>query len=224
MADFDSVANKMLGESAFVIDMTPIRFEVKIACDYSHEAPYLASYIEDGQVGYMDVVEVNREARYVILEVEAEGEQEARLRIKGLLRKAGLYESATITEVSPPGFSGTTKALKRHKEIDNPYALSWAMWKKGYKPHYPPESSAKGRKTYVKPSEYKPKSRSNSVQEATTTASIPDLPFPWLSPPLYGIKFSKEEQEEVLDHISRMYPQFTREQLRKSIWGDKESG
>jgi hypothetical protein len=44
-------------------------------------------------------------------------------------------------EVSPPGFSGTVKAMKKHKkEIDNPFALTWHMKKKGDKPHYKPEA------------------------------------------------------------------------------------
>ena len=41
-----------------------------------------------------------------------------------------------ITEVSPPGFKGTVKAMKKHKEIDNPYALAWYMKNKGDKSHY----------------------------------------------------------------------------------------
>ena len=40
-----------------------------------------------------------------------------------------------INEVSPPGFEGTVKAMKKHDEIDNPYALSWYMKNKGYKSH-----------------------------------------------------------------------------------------
>ena len=40
-----------------------------------------------------------------------------------------------IQEVSPPGFEGTVKAMKKHKEIDNPYALAWSMKNKGYKSH-----------------------------------------------------------------------------------------
>ncbi len=38
--------------------------------------------------------------------------------------------------VSPKKWSGTVKAMKKHKEIDNPFALAWSMKKKGYKPHY----------------------------------------------------------------------------------------
>ena len=40
-----------------------------------------------------------------------------------------------IHEVSPPGFEGTVKAMKKHKEIDNPYALAWHMKNNGYKSH-----------------------------------------------------------------------------------------
>jgi len=44
-----------------------------------------------------------------------------------------------VNEVSPPGWSGTTKAMKKHKEITNPFALSWWMKNKGDHPHYKPE-------------------------------------------------------------------------------------
>ncbi len=60
-----------------------------------------------------------------------------------------------LLEVSPPGFSGTTKAMKKHKDIDNPYALSWWMYKKGAKSHKKPEPDAKGIKKYIPPEEYK---------------------------------------------------------------------
>ena len=46
-----------------------------------------------------------------------------------------LEEFGMLNEVSPPGFEGTVKAMKKHKEIDNPYALSWYMKNKGYKSH-----------------------------------------------------------------------------------------
>lgn len=40
-----------------------------------------------------------------------------------------------LEEVAPPGFEGTVKAMKKHKEIDNPYALAWSMKNKGYQSH-----------------------------------------------------------------------------------------
>jgi hypothetical protein len=48
-------------------------------------------------------------------------------------------------EVAPPGWSGTVKAMKKKKDIDNPFALAWYMKKKGDKPHYP-EEKGKGKK------------------------------------------------------------------------------
>ena len=42
-------------------------------------------------------------------------------------------------EVSPPGWSGTVKAMKKHKDIKNPFALAYSMKKKGAHPHYKPE-------------------------------------------------------------------------------------
>jgi hypothetical protein len=62
-------------------------------------------------------------------------------------------------EVSPPGWSGTVKAMKKHKDIDNPFALAWSMKKKGDKPHYKPEpkDSSKSDKEPEKKEKYKEK-------------------------------------------------------------------
>jgi hypothetical protein len=46
-------------------------------------------------------------------------------------REKGQAESA------PPGWKGTVKAMKKHKDIDNPFALAWSMKNKGYKSHKP---------------------------------------------------------------------------------------
>ena len=48
-----------------------------------------------------------------------------------------------LQEVSPPGFKGTVKAMKKHKEIDNPYALAWHMKKKGAKSNYKADGTPK---------------------------------------------------------------------------------
>ena len=48
-----------------------------------------------------------------------------------------------LNEKAPPGWSGTVKAMKKHKDIDNPFALAWYMKKKGDKPHYKPEKKGK---------------------------------------------------------------------------------
>ncbi len=37
-------------------------------------------------------------------------------------------------EVAPPGFEKAVKAMKKDKEVENPYAVAWSMKKKGYKP------------------------------------------------------------------------------------------
>jgi chorismate mutase len=41
----------------------------------------------------------------------------------------------SVSEVSPPGWEKTVKAMKKHGEIDNPFALAWSMKNKGYKSH-----------------------------------------------------------------------------------------
>ena len=48
-----------------------------------------------------------------------------------------------VQEESPPGFEGTVKAMKKHDDIDNPYALSWWMKNKGYKSHKKKDGSDK---------------------------------------------------------------------------------
>jgi len=63
-----------------------------------------------------------------------------------------------INEVSPPGWSGTTKAMKKHKDkIDNPWALSWWMKNRGSKAHYKPEpgDTSKSSKEPEKKEKYK---------------------------------------------------------------------
>lgn len=40
-----------------------------------------------------------------------------------------------MDEVAPPGWEGTVKAMKKHKRIENPWALSWSMKNKGYHSH-----------------------------------------------------------------------------------------
>jgi hypothetical protein len=49
----------------------------------------------------------------------------------------------SIDEVSPPGFKGTVKAMKKHDEVDNPFALAWHMKNKGYKSHKKADGSPK---------------------------------------------------------------------------------
>ena len=46
------------------------------------------------------------------------------------------YAAEEVNEVSPPGWGGSVKAMKKHADIDNPYALAWHMKNKGDKPHY----------------------------------------------------------------------------------------
>jgi hypothetical protein len=48
-----------------------------------------------------------------------------------------------LEEKAPPGFEGTVKAMKKHPEIDNPYALSWYLKNKGAKSHRKEDGSVK---------------------------------------------------------------------------------
>jgi hypothetical protein len=38
--------------------------------------------------------------------------------------------------VAPPGWENTVKHMKKHDEIDNPWALAWYMKNKGAEPHH----------------------------------------------------------------------------------------
>jgi hypothetical protein len=40
-----------------------------------------------------------------------------------------------MNEKAPEGWEGTVKAMKKHKEIDNPWAMAYYMKSKGYKSH-----------------------------------------------------------------------------------------
>jgi hypothetical protein len=53
---------------------------------------------------------------------------------KGTVVK-GKANQDTVDESAPKGWEGTVKAMKKHKEIDNPYALAYSMKNKGYKSH-----------------------------------------------------------------------------------------
>lgn len=41
-----------------------------------------------------------------------------------------------VTEAAPPGWEGTVKHMKKHKDIDNPFALAWHMKNQGDTPHH----------------------------------------------------------------------------------------
>ena len=74
--------------------------------------------------------------------------------IKDLQRKVGVPQTGKkpepqkeeveqVVEKAPPGFEGTVKAMKKHKEVTNPFALAWSMKNKGYKSHKKADGSDK---------------------------------------------------------------------------------
>jgi hypothetical protein len=50
-------------------------------------------------------------------------------------------------EKAPPGWEGTVKAMKKHKNIDNPWALAWSMKNKGDKSHKKESRSLESRRS-----------------------------------------------------------------------------
>jgi len=55
-----------------------------------------------------------------------------------------LSHEMKFDEAAPKGWEGTVKAMKKHKEINNPWALAHYMKNKGYKSHKKEESVAEG--------------------------------------------------------------------------------
>lgn len=62
-----------------------------------------------------------------------------------------------VSETAPKGWEGTVKAMKKHKDIDNPYALTNWMKNKGYQSHKESDDSStanKGIKVVTGKSDY----------------------------------------------------------------------
>jgi bacterioferritin (cytochrome b1) len=55
--------------------------------------------------------------------------------LKKKCKEASSKSSDQLSEKSPEGWEGTVKAMKKHDEIDNPWALAHWMKGKGYKSH-----------------------------------------------------------------------------------------
>ena len=86
--------------------------------------------------------------------------------------KVHMDEECPLAEVSPPGWSGTTKAMKKHKEITNPFSLSCYLKKKGAHPHYEPEKKTEE----IEVDEAKEKSlRAKNVNIGSNSAARNDM-------------------------------------------------
>ena len=40
-----------------------------------------------------------------------------------------------VESVAPPGWKHTVEKMKKHKDIENPFAIAWYLKKRGAKPH-----------------------------------------------------------------------------------------
>lgn len=85
-----------------------------------------------------------------------------------------------INEVAPEGWEGTVKGMKKHKEIDNPWAL--AHWMKG-----------KGMKSHIKEEEEK----DPSSPPSPPTPPAPDGPPEGPPEPEGDEEFGYDEEEEI---------------------------
>lgn len=77
-------------------------------------------------------------------------------------------DTGIVKEVAPKGWEGTVKAMKKHKEIDNPWALSNWMKDKGMKSHKKEEETV----NEVKPNDSNIKSQ-RDLPSGGPTAYVP---------------------------------------------------
>lgn len=121
------------------------------------------------------------------------------------------YESVQ-NEVSPPGFKGTVKAMKKHDDIDNPYALAWHMKKKGYKSHKKADGSDKNES--VEQGEDMTTLREGEVQQASaivTAKTMVDRVGRWIE------ELSGMENETLLQLGDSIRDEMGQEQSRAFI-------
>ncbi len=99
----------------------------------------------------MDTVVAKKDGKLVHVEYQTDDpriEKEVRKRVAKTAReidyevdavmesnKWTLSDFTNISEVAPPGWEGTVKAMKDSGEVDNPWALAWWMKNQGYKSH-----------------------------------------------------------------------------------------
>lgn len=77
---------------------------------------------------------------------DSDGEGKVKLGSELTSKEKMKLESVELDEVSPPGWEGTVKAMKKKRgdeKIDNPWALAWWMKGKGYKSHYTKDGTKK---------------------------------------------------------------------------------
>ena len=77
---------------------------------------------------------------------DSDGEGKVKLGTELTSKEKMKLESVELDEISPPGWEGTVKAMKKKKgdeKIDNPWALAWWMKGKGYKSHYTKDGTKK---------------------------------------------------------------------------------
>lgn len=125
---------------------------------------------------------------------------------KSELRK--IIQEVIQNEVAPPGWEGTVKAMKKHKnDIDNPFALAWHMKKSKDKPHYKDKPGTPEKKEKYKDEGCAKRERLeeedlwNICRDEELNKAVRDEKFPWgIEPPS---KLSKKERQEVVDLHSK---------------------
>lgn len=78
----------------------------------------------------------------------------------------------SLSEESPPGWSGTVKAMKKHMPDSKAFALAWTMYKKGANPHYKDQGSSTSDGKPEKKKKYKEEAVNPKFAQAQSLARI----------------------------------------------------
>jgi len=103
--------------------------------------PYIKDVFPDEKLVVFTMGEVTWGANYVV------DENAGKAHLKNIRRVKVKYvgvdedgvdtkESADLEEAAPKGWGGTVKHMKKHKDIENPFALAHWMKGEGYQPHH----------------------------------------------------------------------------------------
>ena len=102
--------------------------------DYRGKEKLAAAFVKEA---YKDeLTEGRMKELHTLIQQGKSAEEIAKIMKLDVKTIKSLMPKEEVNEVSPPGWGGSVKAMKKHADIDNPYALAWHMKNKGDKPHY----------------------------------------------------------------------------------------
>ena len=116
--------------------------------DYRGKEKLAAAFVKEA---YKDeLTEGRMKELHTLIQQGKSAEEIAKIMKLDVKTIQSLMPKEEVNEVSPPGWGGSVKAMKKHADIDNPYALAWHMKNKGDKPHYKDKDGAPVKKDKYK--------------------------------------------------------------------------